>query len=88
MTRGCLSATLRLMDSGGSESKRTVGSERLSAHIQRKGLRLEDFAAKVGTDKALVSKWINGLRRPGVAYVLKIERTTGIPASAWLRLVR
>ena len=88
MTLGCRWATLRLMDSCGSESRRTVGSERLSAHIARRKLRLEDFAAKVGTDKALVSKWLRGLRRPGVEYVLKIERATGIRPSAWLRPVR
>jgi transcriptional regulator with XRE-family HTH domain len=44
----------------------------------------EQVAASIGIHKAYLSQILHGRRRPGLKNALKIERVTGIPASAWM----
>lgn len=74
------------MDSAGS--LKTVGALKLGSYLDRKRLTLAAFAAKVGTTKALVCRWRDGSRVPGLEYALRIQKQAGIPAAAWLRFPR
>ena len=59
----------------------------LGKFLAEHGMTQATFAALVGAPAALVSQWLAGLRRPGLAYALAIEKATGgaVPAESWVK---
>lgn len=63
-----------------------TGIERLAEFMRERGLSQTAFAALAGVPAPMVSMWLSGRRRPGLASALKIESATAgaVRASAWL----
>ena len=49
---------------------------KLDKWMANKGLKQTDFAAIVGADQSIVSRWINGLALPTAPYLRAIEKAT------------
>jgi hypothetical protein len=64
------------------------GTSLLSRFLERNGLSLRDFAAKIDAPVALVWRWTHdGEGQPGIDYALAIEDATGgaVPFRAWAK---
>lgn len=59
------------------------GSEQLTDWIVRRQATQEEAAELLEIHYTLLSKYINGRRRPGLDSAIQIERKTGIPVEAW-----
>lgn len=63
----------------------------LGEYLERTGQSQSAFAEKAGVDRAMVTHYANGDRRPGLRYALAIEEATkdpetgipAVPASYW-----
>ena len=66
----------------------TRGPKLLERALARKGWSQGDLERELGAGDAVVSKWINGVRTPGLEYALKIERLLGVPAESWVEGAR
>jgi len=66
----------------------TRGPKMLKRALARKGWSQGDLERELGAGDAVVSKWVNGVRTPGLEYALAIERLLGVPASAWVESAR
>jgi len=58
----------------------------LKSYLEARGVRQADFAERVGTTPATVSRLIAGIFRPALDLAHRIERETGgaVPTEAWL----
>jgi transcriptional regulator with XRE-family HTH domain len=59
---------------------------RLRTELERRGLSQNELAKKVGTDSAMVSRWVHGTRVPGLEYAFRLEDVLGIPPKLWLEV--
>ena len=61
--------------------------EALEKYLRETGMGVSGFAAALGVDHSLVSKWYRGKTRPGWEMAAKIERITRgkVPLKAWPR---
>lgn len=64
------------------------GAELLGDYLRTHALTREQFAEKVGSTGAAVSRWVTRDRVPSIAWAMKIERVTGIPLEAWAKVER
>lgn len=56
----------------------------MRAWLERTKLTQYQAAEDIGISQEEMSYYINGHRRPVLEKAVKIERVTGIPASAWV----
>lgn len=68
--------------------KRARAISLLRARILRLGWSQNELARRLGTDSAMVSRWLTGQRCPSLDMGLKIEQITGIRCSDWVELER
>lgn len=54
--------------------------------LAAKGLRFKDLAEQAGVDLTLVSKVLNGHRRPTASFILRVAPVLQVPAAELLRL--
>lgn len=60
------------------------GPEQLRDWMERRGFKVQADAARfLGLELSVFSLLVNGKRKPGVDYALRIEKSTGIPVEAW-----
>lgn len=59
----------------------------LADYLTDTGMTQSEFAAKIGADVSVVSRFARGLARPGLDLAVKIERVTrrAVPVEIWLR---
>jgi len=62
----------------------TSAVKRLKAELARRDWSQNELARKLGTDSAVVSRWMTGQRTPELKLAVAIERLLGIPAAAWI----
>lgn len=65
------------------ENVRAAG-KRLLAWVEERGLMKSDLADRLGVLPSAATRWFTGERSPRAAMRAKIEKLTGIPASAWV----
>lgn len=64
-------------------SRLTAGALQLRQWRERSELNGITAAKLLGIDQSLYSKFERGARRPTLELAFKLEKITGIPASAW-----
>jgi ribosome-binding protein aMBF1 (putative translation factor) len=59
----------------------------LSDYLKDTGMTQSEFAAKIGADVSVVSRFSRAHARPGLDLAVKIEQVTGgaVPVEAWLK---
>lgn len=70
-------------------SKQRNGKDLLTKYLEERGLSIRDFCHRLGVSHAIVSRWLDGTRRPGKKNREAIERLTAgaVPAKTWLSLI-
>ena len=58
--------------------------DRLRVWREGKDMSQLALAIKLGTTPGAVGRWESGSAPPSLAYAVRIERETGIPAAAWV----
>jgi transcriptional regulator with XRE-family HTH domain len=60
--------------------------QKLRDFLSENNIARRDFAAQIGVDQSVLSRFCNDQARPGLETAVRIERATGgiIPASAWI----
>ena len=53
--------------------------------VSRANLQQTDIAERLGVDQGLVSRWMNGIRRPPLEAIAAIEEMAGVPLGTILR---
>lgn len=70
--------------SAGLHRKQVVAAgARLLAYCAERGLTKAELAEKLGVHPSACSRWFTGARSPYPTLRVRIEKVTGIPASAW-----
>lgn len=65
-----------------------TAAQQLRDWIDRRGFNQVEAADRLGMTEGFISFLLNGHRRPSLAMAVKIEESTGIPASAWVKSAR
>jgi transcriptional regulator with XRE-family HTH domain len=60
-----------------------AGAEQLKDWMHRRRFMQREAAEYFGWDESYISQLVNGVRIPGLANAVRIERMTGIPVEAW-----
>lgn len=56
----------------------------LRAALVKRGWTQNELARQLGTDTAVVSRWMTGRRKPGLELALKLEDLLGVQAQLWV----
>ena len=56
----------------------------LRAAIVDRGWTQNELARRLGTDSAVVSRWMTGQRKPGLGLAMRIETLLGVSSGLWL----
>lgn len=67
-------------------SKSKDGATLLREYIEARRLTMHEFAERMGSTHASVSRWLSRDRIPGTAQAVEIERVTrgAVPVAAWV----
>lgn len=62
------------------------GRQLLKRYLKATGQTISGLSRESGLDNAMLYRWLNGKRRPGLDSATKLERVTrgDVPASAWV----
>ena len=62
------------------------GMNKLKHYLEDNKIARRDFAALIGVDQSVLSRFCNDLARPGLEKAVAIERATGgeVPAAFWV----
>ena len=66
------------------KKEKTFFGKQLKKIIIEKGISQQDFAAKLGVGKAMISQWITGTRNPSLTSLKKIAQTLNISLNYFL----
>ena len=61
-----------------------TGADQFRNWIERRGFTQRETADYFGWDETFITKLVRGVRVPGLANAIAIERATGIPVEAWV----
>lgn len=67
---------------GGTTEKAQTAQERLKDALAERGAAAR-LASELGIDPSLVTRWVQGQRRPNTAQRVHIEQEFGIPILDW-----
>lgn len=60
--------------------------QKLSQFLHEQKIARRDFAAQIGVDQSVLSRFCNDQARPGLETAVRIERATlgAVPAASWI----
>jgi plasmid maintenance system antidote protein VapI len=81
-----LDAAMRQLDAddGSSEGElRSRGRQLLAKAIYDRALTQNGAETAIGSPKGAMSRWVNGVRKPGRQWASRLEEAFGVPMAAW-----